>query len=147
MKSLPLSLATAALALGLASTAQAGMSLRLGAAPSLVEKAGCYDECEYYLEAIQEAREEAQEAREEAREEAAEYAEEAEEYGYRPRRAPRRQAMPSARVEKAAKSAAKSSEVEAPATPSAKKKDVAVNAGTCKQYSPATGMILSVPCE
>ena len=146
MTSLPLTLAAAALALGLASTAQAAMSPRLTGAPSLVVKAGCYDECEYYLEALQEAREEAREAAQEAAEYAAE---EAEEYGYRPRPMRRRQRVAKpARIERpAAKTVSKASE-DAPATASGSKKAVAVNApATCRQYSPATGMILSVPCE
>ena len=119
------------------------MSVRAPSAPSLVTKAGCYDECEYYLEAIQEAREEAREAAQEAAEYAAE---EAEYYGYQPRRARRRSrvAKPVKIDKPATKTVAKVAEDE-PASASAK--DVAVNSGTCKQYSPATGMILSVPCE
>jgi hypothetical protein len=147
MKSLPLSLAVGALALGLASSAQAAMIVPLPGTSTIVEKAGCYDECEYYLEAMQEAREEAREAAHEAAEYAAE---EAEEYGYRPRRASRRQRMAKpAQVEKpsALKNVAKASDEAAPAKASGAKKDVAVNTGTCKQYSPATGMLLSVACE
>jgi hypothetical protein len=151
MKSLPLSLAVGALALGLASSAQAAMSVHRPHTPSLVEKAGCYDECEYYMEAAEEAREEAHEAAAYAAEEYAEQAEEAAEYGYSRRSSGRRRgrtASPTiAETPAAAKKPSKSVE-EKSTTPSAKKKDVAVNAsGNCKQYSPATGIILSVPCE
>jgi hypothetical protein len=148
MKTLTLASAAAALALGLAATAQAAPSLRLSGVPSLVQKAGCYDECEEYMEAVEEAREEAYEA-------AAEAAEEAAEYGYNPRRS-RRQARAQEReseqphmVEKptADKNAGKSAKEE-PAAVAPAKKAVAVNTQTnCKQYSPATGMLLSVPCE
>jgi len=145
MKSLPLSLAAGALALGLAASAQAAMIVPHPGVSSVVEKAGCYDECEYYLEALQEAREEAREAAAEAAEYAAE---EAEEYGYRPRRASRRQAHTVQRAKKPAVKAASSKSVEEqPLETSGKKKDVAVNTGTCRQYSPATGMLLSVACE
>ena len=147
MKSLPLSLAAGALALGLATSAQAAMRVPAPNAPSLVQKAGCYDDdCEYYLEALEEAHEAAQETAEEAAEYAAE---QAEEYGYRPRRASRRRAMPSIQADKSDAPAKPSKSVEEqPAKTSAKTKDVAVNTKTtCKQYSPATGMLLSVPCE
>ncbi len=147
MKSLPLSLAAGALALGLATSADAAMRVPVPGAPSLVQKAGCYDDdCEYYVEALEEAREEAHEAAAYAAEE---YAEQAEEYGYSRPRSSRRQAMPSLRADKpdAPAKPAKSVEDKSPKT-SAKKKDVAVNTtATCKQYSPATGMLLSVPCE
>jgi len=147
MTKLPIALAAAALALGLSSTAEAAMSVRLSGVPSLVHKAGCWDEdCEEYLEALQEAREEAREGAAEAAEEYAEEAEEAAEEGYRPRRVRRhtRRARPAA-----VESAPKPQPVKA-VTPKAsvKKSDVAVNTSAgCKQYSPATGMILSVPCE
>jgi hypothetical protein len=151
MTKLPIALAAAALALGLSSSAEAAMSVHLSGAPSLVHKAGCWDEdCEEYLEALQEAREEAREAAAEAAEEYAEEAEEAAEEGYRPRRARRhhtRRARPAV-----TERAPKPQPVKA-ATPKAsvKKRAVAVNTSpttaSCKQYSPATGMVLSVPCE
>ena len=142
MNTLPIAFAAAALAVGLATTAQAAPPLHLPDAPSLVQKAGCYDACEEFMEAVEEAREEAFEA-------AAEYAEEAEEYGYRPRR-PHRRARAQHRAEgkAAAETApkAKSGKEASPKT-SAKSRDVAVNAADgCKQYFPATGMTLSVPC-
>jgi hypothetical protein len=122
------------------------MSVRVAGAATVVHKAGCYDECEYYYEALQEAREEAREAAEES---AAYAAEEAEEYGHRPRSS-RRQARiaPPANVAATTKAAAKSSKEEAPAKAAGPVKDVAVNAPAgCKQYFPATGITLSVPCE
>jgi len=149
MNTLPIALAAAALAVGLASTAQAAPTLPLPSPPSLMQKAGCYDECEEFMEAVEEAREEAYEAAAEA---AVEAAEEAEEYGYRPRRASRRdRALPPARmVEKPAVGTAPTSRSgkEASPTTSAKTTDIAVNvSGGCKQYFPATGITLSVPCE
>ncbi len=155
MKTLTTILAAAALALGLASTAEAGLSVRLPStpslAPSLVHKAGCYDDCEEYLEAAQEAREEVQE-------QAAEYAEEAEEYGYRPHRGRRHaRTEPSARYEKPAaaertpksKIAEESPKASDKASESSEgKSKVAANAkGTCKQYFPSIGQSLSVACE
>jgi hypothetical protein len=133
----------AALAVGLAATAEAAPRSRLPGMPSLVEKAGCYDECEEYMEAVQEAREEASEAAEYAAEEAAEY-------GYSQHR-PRRQARAEPREEapppKADKPADKSAKDESPKVSPAKKAVAANTQTNCKQYSPATGMLLSVPCE
>ncbi|HEY7669442.1 MAG TPA: hypothetical protein VH852_02285 [Hyphomicrobium sp.] len=154
MKVSSITLAAALLAAGLASTAEAAMSVRAAGAASIVHKA-CY-ECEDYLEAVYEAREEAREA---AAERAEERAEEAEEYGYsRPSAGRRQRVMPTARLEKPAPVASQakpakdeSAKAEPAKTEAAKtsaKSDVAVNAPTnCKQYSPATGLLLSVPCE
>ncbi len=148
MTTLPIAFAAAALALGLASTAQAATSVRLAGAgqalhQSLVHKVGCYDDCEEYLEAVEEAREEAAAYAEEA-------AEEADEYGYRPRRAHHR-VRSSAHSEKPASPAkAKSAEDSPKATPKSSdgKSKVAANAkAACKQYFPSIGQALSVPCE
>jgi hypothetical protein len=152
MKTVPMLAAAALIAAGLTSTAQANPAFYLSGLSPLVQKVGCWDECEEFLEAVEEAREEASEARAEAREAAEdateEYAEELEEYGYRPRRT-HRQAHAQARTmqKPEAETAPESKSAKENKAP-AKTKNVAVNApATCKQYSPATGMLLSVPCE
>jgi hypothetical protein len=152
--------AAALLALGAVSTAHANPVFHLSGLSPLVHKVGCWDECEEFLEAVEEAREEAVEARaaarEAAEEAAAEYAEERESYGYRPQRSGRQarameQPDPTPKAKGAKDSTPKSSDGKAsdnkPKAP-LKTKDVAANGlTTCKQYSPATGMLLSVPCE
>lgn len=149
--------ATLTLALAaIPATAPAGAGFTLPAhnAQPLIAKVGCWDECEDYYEAIEEAREE-------AAEEAAAYAEEAMEEGYSPRRktrrarrAPREDAAPRLRAvstrPQGSPEPAPTEEGEKKAEPasSAGKRAVAVNAdGHCKQYFPAVGMTLSVPCE
>jgi phosphoglycerate dehydrogenase-like enzyme len=144
MKPISAPLAAALLALGAASSAQANPAFYLSGLSPLAQKVGCWDACEALLEAVEEAREDAREAAEDAAEE---YAEELEAYGYNPRRAHRQpRALEHApKLKRLEATGAKASD-NAPAAKT--KKDVAVNTpATCKQYSPATGMLLSLPCE
>jgi hypothetical protein len=153
-------IAVAAAALGVAGGASAApFPAETRASHSIVAKAGCWDECEDFYEAVEEAREEASEAAEES--EDAEDREDA----YRPGRAERRtRAVEHPAREKAAvptkrsTRAARAEERAEPAVPPAPKKektaeppaksDVAVNdAPACKQYAPAVGMVISVACE
>jgi hypothetical protein len=138
-----IALIAAAAAVAAAPMAEAGFNVRLPGAPSLVTKASCDEDCAEYLEDMAEAREEVVEG-------AAEAAEEAAEYGYRPQRQQR-----SVRAERqTAKAAASEDDKDSPHKSSSSsdtkssggKSKVAVN-GACKQYFPALGMALSVPCE
>jgi hypothetical protein len=112
----------------------------------------CDEYCEEYLEHLEERAEERAYAREEAMEEGEAYA---------PRRRGRgkqRQATPSAPKVSAAKRSArtnnddedgdepKKSEKSETSETSGSKSEVAT-AGGCKQYFPAVGMALSVPCK
>lgn len=145
MNKLLIAFAAAALAFATAPTAQAGFNLRLGGASSLVHTAGCDEDCAEYLE-------ERAEERDYQREEAAEHAED-EGYGLRRRgMARQRQVMPAGRESpgRAAKSSSKSGDDEDVAEPKKTDSEKAVAAappGGCRQYFPAVGMTLSVPCE
>jgi hypothetical protein len=102
MNKLPIAFAAAALATGIATTAEAGFRVPSIGSASLATKVYCDEYCEEYVEAVREAREE-------AAEEAAARAEEAEEYGYeRPRsRRQMRRAAPSQRKARGAVAADK----------------------------------------
>jgi len=132
MKKLLIAFAALALAGGLA-PAQAGSDLHLGGAPAVVHKADCDEYCAAFLEALKAADKAA-----------AEYAEEMQEHGNRPpAQLPSYQPH---RVKPAATSAPKQETANAVSPAGAA--DVASNAaGRCQQYFPATGMLLSVPCE
>jgi hypothetical protein len=105
----------------------------------------CGEYCEEYLEHLEERAEERAYAREEAMENA-------EDEGYVARRRPRRQAKPSASKVSAAKRARRTGgdtedDAEPKTSATSDSKSEVATAGGCKQYFPAVGMSLTVPCK
>jgi hypothetical protein len=143
-----IALAAAALALGLAPAAEAGFSLRLPGAASVVHKAGCDEDCAEYVEELAEEAEAPEYDEEEV------YVPRARAVERRPRAEPaaRKASAPDADVDRAAAkspSAFKKDDEDTaePKTSDSKRAVAVVSPGNCKQYFPSVGMTLSVPCE